>query len=137
MASAPIKTEEIHELIPVNASVESIIASMSISSKTNIVEKPIVSNISQSSTKPCEKKRFSDMSSSSKVGKILYNLIDSRCMFQGISAFSPNSTITQKDAIMLLMDYYKISPTSGTSHFLDIAIGDSFQGYAIAVIGSF
>lgn len=132
MASAPIKTEEIHELIPVNASVESIIASMSISSKTNIVEKPIVSNISQSSTKPCEKKRFSDMSSSSKVGKILYNLIDSRCMFQGISAFNPNSTITQKDAIMLLMDYYKISPTSGTSHFLDIAIGDSFQGYAIA-----
>ena len=104
MASAPIKTEEIHELIPVNASVESIIASMSISSKTNIVEKPIVSNISQSSTKPCEKKRFSDMSSSSKVGKILYNLIDSRCMFQGISAFSPNSTITQKDAIMLLME---------------------------------
>lgn len=32
----------------------------------------------------------------------------------------------------MLMDYYKIAPTTGTSHFLDINIGDPFQGYAIA-----
>lgn len=53
-------------------------------------------------------------------------------MFQNITKFDPNATITQKDAIVLLMDYYKIAATNGTSHFLDIAIGDSFQGYAIA-----
>ena len=53
-------------------------------------------------------------------------------MFQNISTFNPSSTITQKDAIIMLMDYYKIAPTTGTSHFLDINIGDPFQGYAIA-----
>jgi hypothetical protein len=53
-------------------------------------------------------------------------------MFQNISSFNPNATITQKDAIIMLMQYYGIAPTSGTSHFLDVAIGDSFQGYAIA-----
>jgi murein DD-endopeptidase MepM/ murein hydrolase activator NlpD len=131
-SSAPIKTEEIHELIPVNASVESIIAGMNTSSKTNIVEKPTSTTVSQTSNKSCEKKRFSDMSNSSKAGKILYNLVDTRCMFQWIKTFKPNDTITQKDAIILLMDYYKVTPTSGTSHFLDIAIGDGFQGYAIA-----
>jgi hypothetical protein len=29
------------------------------------------------------------------------------------------------------MQYYNMSPATGTSHFLDIAIGDPFQGYAI------
>lgn len=53
-------------------------------------------------------------------------------MFQNIEKFNPNSTITQRDAIVILMQYYNISPTNGTSHFLDIAIGDNFQGYAIA-----
>lgn len=132
----PIKIEETHELIPVNASVESIIASMNTSvatSKTNISTKPLVTaNISKSNSKPCEKKRFSDITSSSKAWKTLYQLIDSKCMFQNISSFDPNATITQKDAIVMLMDYYWITPTSGTSHFLDISIGDSFQGYAIA-----
>ena len=53
-------------------------------------------------------------------------------MFQNLQSFNPNDTITQKDAIVMLLQYYGISPMSGTSHFLDIAIGDPFQGYAIA-----
>jgi murein DD-endopeptidase MepM/ murein hydrolase activator NlpD len=135
LQSAPNKIEETHEAIPVNASVESIIASMSSSpgtSKTTIVTKPITTSTSNTSTPSCEKKRFSDISSSSKVWKTLYELVDSKCMFQNIGKFDPNSTITQKDAVIMLMDYYKIAPTSGTSHFLDIAIGDKYQWYAIA-----
>ncbi len=135
LQNAPIKTEEIRELIPVNASVESIIAGMNSSNsvgKTSIVAKPIESTWTKPNIQKCEKKRFSDISSSSKVGKILYGLVDSKCMFQWIEKFDPKSTITQKDAIMMLMDYYKVASTNWTSHFLDIAIGDNFQGYAIA-----
>ena len=53
-------------------------------------------------------------------------------MFQYIPKFDPNATITQRDAVVMLMQYYGITPATGTSHFLDIAIGDPFQGYAIA-----
>ncbi len=131
-----IKNEEIHELIPVNASVESIIASMNSSSSPGISKtssSKLLSNISTSSNPTsCEKKRFSDIPNTNKVSKVLYQLVDQKCMFQNISTFNPNSTITQKDAIIMLMQYYGIMPTSGTSHFLDIAIGDSFQWYAIA-----
>ena len=67
------------------------------------------------------------MSGTTKQGKILYELVDKKCMFQNIDKYNPNATITQKDAIILLMQYYNISPTNGTSHFLDIDIGDSFQ----------
>ena len=126
-----MKNEEIHELIPVNASVESIIASMNSSSSPGISKtssSKLLSNISTSSNPTsCEKKRFSDIPNTSKVSKVLYQLVDQKCMFQNISTFNPNSTITQKDAIIMLMQYYGIMPTSGTSHFLDIAIGDSFQ----------
>lgn len=77
--------------------------------------------------KPCEKKRFSDMPSSSTSGKLLYSFVDEYCMFQTIEKYDPNSTITQRDAIVMLMQYYRLAATTGTSHFLDIAIGDSFQ----------
>lgn len=136
-SSAPAKPkEETHELIPVNASVESIIEKMNIwwsspaLSKTTVQKTTVSSNYSN--TKACTKKRFWDVNSSSKWWKILYQLIDSKCMFQDRDTFSPNATITQKDAMILIMQYYGISPTNGTSHFLDIDIGDSFQGYAIS-----
>ena len=133
----PIKIEESREAIPVNASLESIIAGMSSTtnstSKTNVTIDQASTSIHLTKTSTsCEKKRFSDLPSSSKVWKILYSLVDSRCMFQNINTFNPNSTITQKDAIIMLLDYYKIAPTTGTSHFLDISINDAFQGYAIA-----
>lgn len=66
------------------------------------------------------------------MGKTLYQLIDSKCMFQDIEKFNPKSTIIQKDAIVMIMQYYGIAPTNGTSHFLDVPIGDDFQGYAIS-----
>lgn len=126
-SAPPVSTEQ--ELIPVNASVESIIAGMNTSTT-----KPAsgISATTSTSTKTCEKKRFSDMSSTTKAGKTLYTLIDTKCMFQYISKFDPSATITQRDAIVMLMQYYGITPASGTSHFLDIDIGDPFQGYAIA-----
>ena len=31
------------------------------------------------------------------------------------------------------MKYFDIDPASGTSHFLDLTIGDSLQGYAIVL----
>lgn len=135
LTSAPNKNEEIHELIPVNASVESIIERMNITdspalSKATTAQK--TTTIHQEKIWWCEKKRFADVSSSSKGWKILYQLIDSKCMFQTGEKFNPNATITKKDAIMMIMQYYNITPASGTSHFLDIPIGDSFQGYAIA-----
>ena len=131
--SAP--KNEIHELIPVNASVESIIASMNTTSNLNPSNSK-VNNTSTpkpvSSTNTCEKKRFSDVNANTKWWKILNELIDTKCMFQWIDKFNPNSTITQKDAIVMLMQYYKITPSNGTSHFLDIDIGDPFQWYAMA-----
>lgn len=68
----PIKIEESQEAIPVNASLESIIAGMSSTtnstSKTNVTteQKSTSINLSKTNTS-CEKKRFSDLPSSSKV----------------------------------------------------------------------
>ena len=133
--SAPPETTQ--EITAVNASLESIIASMSsTSSSNNNVQnttnstKTNVTNTTVSTGK-CQNKRFSDMSGTTKQGKILYELVDKKCMFQNIDKYNPSATITQKDAIILLMQYYNISPTNGTSHFLDIDIGDSFQWYAL------
>jgi hypothetical protein len=35
--------------------------------------------------------------------------------------------MSQREAITLIMQYYGITPATGTSQFLDIAIGDPFQ----------
>ncbi len=132
--ASPVTTER--EIIPINTSVESIVASMKIwssaLSKTTIAKWWVTLVPSLMINTPCEKKRFSDISSSSAVGKLLYWFIDEYCMFQNIEKFDPSSTITQRDAIVMLMQYYRVVPTTGTSYFLDIAIGDSFQWYAIA-----
>ncbi len=66
LQSAPqIPTER--ELVPVNASVESIIAGMSTAPATSKASTGIKPNVVTSTPKTCEKKRFSDMSSSTKV----------------------------------------------------------------------
>ena len=133
--SAPAQGETTHEIAAVNASVESIIASMTsidnkqttipaTSTKTNI-------DVPTNTTTKCQNKRFSDINASSKQGKILYELVDKKCMFQFINSYNPSATLTQRDAIVTLMQYYKIGTSNGTSHFLDIDIGDPFQGYAI------
>ena len=129
LQSAPQIPREV-ELLPVNASVESIIASMN-SSSPSTAPVGIKGSLADSTTKKCEKKRFSDVSSTSKIGKVLYELVDSKCMFQYIPTFDGGSTLTQRDAIVMLIQYYGVSPATGTSHFLDVGIGDPFQGYAI------
>lgn len=125
--SAPASPIPERELIPVNASVESIVAGMTAFSKVGPVSQPSKPIQSVTSPAKCEKKRFSDVSTTSKVGKVLYSLVDNKCLFQNISAFGANETMNQRDAITLIMKYYGIAPASGTSQFLDIAIGDPFQ----------
>lgn len=66
LQSAPQITTE-RQLIPVNASVESIIAGMNTASTNSKVTTAIESNIITPAKKTCEKKRFSDMSNSTKV----------------------------------------------------------------------
>jgi hypothetical protein len=62
---------------------------------------------------------------------MLYPLVDERCLFQYDQGFSAKSTVTMRDALIMIMDFYKIEPASGTSHFLDIQIGDVLQGYSV------
>ena len=81
---------------------------------------------------PCSKKRFADVAASSSLGKMLYPLVDTHCMYQKDGSFSPKTTVTKREAIMTILDYYGIAAAGGTSPFLDIAIGDIFQGYAIS-----
>ncbi len=88
---------------------------------------------SESKEKTCEKKRYTDVSPASGLGKILYKLIDEKCLFQSsIDKLDPKGSVTQREAIMTLMDFYKIPPSQGTSPFLDIPIGDELQGYALS-----
>lgn len=79
----------------------------------------------------CQKYRFPDVSERSALGKLLYPLVDEKCLFQEMKTFNTKEVITKRDALMLIMDYYKIPPTWWTSHFLDIPIWDAFQGYAL------
>jgi hypothetical protein len=39
--------------------------------------------------------------------------------------------VTFREALINSMRYFEIEPTTGTSHFLDIPIGDVLQGYAL------
>jgi hypothetical protein len=77
--------------------------------------------------KLCEKKRFSDIASSTKFAQMLYPLVDTKCLFQRDGTFRAKDTITLREATMTIMDYYAIEPTTGTSHFLDIEISDDLQ----------
>ncbi len=82
--------------------------------------------------KTCTKKRYSDVAEKSTLGSMLYPLIDKKCLFQDLgNTLRPKESITKQEAIRTILDYYEKIPSNGTSPFLDIAIGDSFQGYAI------
>jgi hypothetical protein len=48
--------------------------------------------------------------------------MDERCLFQYDKGFIGKSTLTMRDALIMLMNFYKIEPASGTSHFLDVEI---------------
>lgn len=79
----------------------------------------------------CQKNRFSDVWENSPLGKLLYPLVDSKCLFQEDGQFESKKTLTKWEALILIMSYYNIQPVSGTSHFLDIPIGDILQWYAL------
>ena len=83
--------------------------------------------------KSCEKKRFSDVKENTAFGKMLYPLVDNKCLFQRGGNFGTKETITLREAVITIMDYYGIEPASGTSHFLDIDIGDELQWYAVVL----
>lgn len=79
----------------------------------------------------CTASRFWDVPASSTLGHMLYPLVDKKCLFQeSVGNFDPKKSVTNREAIINIMKYYGIKPSSGTSHFLDIPIGDNFQGYA-------
>lgn len=80
----------------------------------------------------CTKSRFDDVTEKSSLGRLLYPMIDKKCLFQEPSwLFGQKSTVSYREALINIMKFYDIKPNSGTSHFLDIPIGDSFQGYAL------
>lgn len=79
----------------------------------------------------CIGKRFPDVSEKSSFGAILYPLVDKKCLFHERSVFWTKDIITYREALINTMHYFDISPSTGTSHFLDIAIGDDLQGYAL------
>jgi murein DD-endopeptidase MepM/ murein hydrolase activator NlpD len=80
----------------------------------------------------CIGKRFSDVSSTSAFGKLLYPLVDKKCLFFEVkNTLGTKETLTYKEALINTMRYFDITPTGGTSHFLDIPLGDTLQGYAL------
>lgn len=95
------------------------------------MSKTIASYIS-SNEENCIGKRFSDVSEKSAFGKVLYPLIDRKCIYQElIGTFDAKQSLTYKEALINTMRYFDIAPTNGTSHFLDIPIWDSMQWYAL------
>lgn len=134
LSSAPATPMNTPEPQAINTPLEQLVAQYN-PSKTSVPESSVKTTITKqtvsASTISCTKKRFSDMDGVSKVGKSLYRLVDEKCMFQDISSFNPSGTITLREAITMIMDFYDINPSNGTSHFLDIPIGDMFQWYAL------
>ncbi len=95
-------------------------------------EETIIASYLATSPESCSKKRYADVAEKSQFWKILYPLIDHKCLFQENNAiFGSKNTVTRKDAIITLMKYYGVEAANGTSHFLDIQIWDIFQWYSL------
>lgn len=80
----------------------------------------------------CSNKYFTDVSAKSTLWKIMYPVIHWHCLYSTQSEFRPKESVTLKEAIMAIMKITHAPPANGISHFLDIEIGDEFQGYALA-----
>ena len=110
------------------------VISESISNEESFREREIMlGSYTSVGVKRCEKKRFTDVPANSVFGKGLYQLVDDKCLFQRDGSFGSRDSVHFREAIMTIMDYYAIEPASGTSHFLDIPIGDELQGYAVVL----
>ena len=121
---------------PVISSNQPITVNTTLTEEQSIREREILLGwyISSSLSPPsCQNKRFSDISSTTKFWKDLYTLVDERCLFQKDGKFNSKESITRRELIENTMKYFDIDPASGTSHFLDLTIGDSLQGYAIVL----
>jgi Peptidase family M23 len=79
----------------------------------------------------CQKSRYTDVTPESPLGRALYPLVDDKCLYQEGWVFDAKRSLTLREALVTIMDYYRVDPATGTSHFLDIPIGDILQGYAI------
>lgn len=84
------------------------------------------------SEETCKSDRFSDVAEKSALWNMLYPLMNKKCLFQEMNTrFEPKGSVTNREAIINIMKFFDMKPNSGTSHFLDIPIWDSFQGYAL------
>jgi murein DD-endopeptidase MepM/ murein hydrolase activator NlpD len=80
----------------------------------------------------CIGKRFTDVAAKSSFGKVLYPLVDKKCLFEEAwEKLDSKGIITYREALINTMRYFDIVPASGTSHFLDIPLWDSLQWYAL------
>lgn len=80
----------------------------------------------------CEKIRFTDVGKNTRLGRMLYPLIDQDCLFQEMrGTFGSKESATKRDAMIALMKLYRKLPSTWLSPFLDIPIWDTFQGYAL------
>lgn len=112
----------------------SVTSELLVTEEQSIREREIMlGNYISSWEKTCEQKRFSDISVNSTFWKTLYDLVDWNCLFQKDWLFGAKDSITLREWIMTIMDYYKIVPTSWTSHFLDLSIDDELQWYALVL----
>lgn len=76
----------------------------------------------------CKKKRYNDVPEKGSLGKALYPLMDKKCMFREMNtSLGHKETVTYREALINIMKFYDIKPANGTSHFLDIPLGDSMQ----------
>lgn len=95
------------------------------------ISKTVAAYISENEEN-CIGKRFIDVSEKSSFWKLLYPLVDRKCIYQELSkTFDAKQSITFREALINTMRYFDIAPTNGTSHFLDIPLWDSMQWYAL------
>lgn len=65
-------------------------------------------------------------------GMIAATLHDESCLLDEMPAIGAEQSVTRGQALIALMKFYKETPLSGTSHFLDIPLSDTtLQGYAL------
>ncbi len=118
--------------VPVNTQPTPILAGSVDEEQEQRAREILLGSYTSEPTPQCSKKRFSDVTESSSLWKMLYPLVDSLCMFQKDGNFLPKENVSQEEAITSLMKFYGIVPEAWTSNFLDITIWDPFHGYALA-----
>jgi murein DD-endopeptidase MepM/ murein hydrolase activator NlpD len=105
---------------------------ISVSTSKPIETSPTIAAYIASNEADCIGKRFSDVPEKSSFWKTLYPLVDRKCLFlESEKTLGVRSSITFREALINIMRYFDIAPTNGTSHFLDIPLWDSMQGYAL------